>query len=185
MFKAEIDALRATFRLSRPTLRETLMVAGLYAAQATVCVVSLKWLYSQQHWAGTLWAMISAILALQPGLSQSVVTSVIRIAANTVGAGVALAASNIPLQPELQLILALVIVVFACELLRLELALRTACVAALIVLTTSEGHVLTSGTERFTATVVGCLTALLVQLMTDSIRKTLPGRSEPIEAVKS
>jgi hypothetical protein len=185
MFQAEFDALRATLKLSRPTLRETVMVAALYAAQAVVCVVILRRLYTHEHWKAVLWAMISAILALQPGLSQSVVTSLIRIAANTVGAGVALGASRVPIRPELQLICALVVVVFTCGLLRLELALRTACVAAMIVLTSSEGHVLSSGTDRFTATVVGCLMALLVQLATDAIRKTLPGKPQPIEPVKS
>jgi hypothetical protein len=58
-------------------------------------------------------------------------------------------------------------------------------VAALIVLSTNEGHVLSSGTERFTATIIGCLMALFVQLATDVIRKNLPGKQAPIEAVKS
>jgi uncharacterized membrane protein YgaE (UPF0421/DUF939 family) len=185
MFKAEIDSLRATFKMSRPTLRESMLVAGLYAAQAVVCVVILKWLYAHEHWNAVLWAMISAVLALQPGLSQSVVTSIIRITANTVGASVALGVSRIHFKPELQLIAALVTVVFVCELLRLETALRTACVAAIIVLTTSEGHYLSSGTERFTATVMGCLMALLVQLITDTILKKWRRKQTPIVAMKS
>jgi uncharacterized membrane protein YgaE (UPF0421/DUF939 family) len=185
MFKAELDALRATLKLSQPTLRETLVVAGLYAGQAVVCVVILKWLYTHQHWDAVLWAMISAILALQPGLSQSAVTSVIRIAANTVGAGVALGIGQIPIAPEFQLIASLIVVVFICELLRLELALRTACVAAVIVLTNSEGHVFTTGTERFTATIIGCMMALVAQLMTDLIRKKVAGKPTAIMAVKS
>ena len=171
MFEAEAKALRETLKLSQPTLRETMLVAVLYAIQAVICVVLLKWLYSHENWNAVLWAIISAILALQPGLSQSVVTSIIRIAANTVGAAVALGASRINLHPELRLILALVVIVFTCELLRLNLALRTACVAAIIVLSTSEGHYFVSGTERFTATVMGCLMALVVQLLTDALLK--------------
>jgi uncharacterized membrane protein YgaE (UPF0421/DUF939 family) len=185
MFKADFDALRATLKLSQPTMRETLVVAGLYAAQAVVCVAILKWIYTHQHWDAVLWAMISAILALQPGLSQSVVTSIIRIAANTVGAGVALGIAQIPVPADLRLIVSLIIVVFTCEVLRLELALRTACVAAMIVLTSNEGHVFTTGTQRFTATIIGCTMALVVQLMTDLIREKVGGKPSSITAAKS
>ena len=178
MFETERAALREALKLSRPTLRETLIVAALYAAQAIVCVVFLSWLYHSRHWLGAVWAMIAAILALQPGLSQSVVTSVIRIAANTVGAGVALGVAQSRMRAEYELILSLVIIVFTCELLRLNLALRTACVAAVIVLTANDGHVLTSGVERFTATIMGCLAALVVQACSDALLKVvLPGRS--------
>jgi uncharacterized membrane protein YgaE (UPF0421/DUF939 family) len=185
MLEAERKALRDTFKLSKPTMREAMMVAALYSAQAVVCVVLLKWLYGHMQWRAVLWAMVSAILALQPGLSQSVVTSIIRIAANTVGAGVALAMAQIHLPNEIVLILSLVAVVFLCELLRLNFALRTACVAALIVLTASEGHVLSTGAERFTATVIGCLTALLVQLCTDLIRQRFGSTPTDITAGKS
>jgi hypothetical protein len=185
MFEAEIKALRETLKLSKPTLRETLLVAALYSAQAVVCVVMLEWMYQREQWLGVLWAMIAAILALQPGLSQSVVTSIIRILANTVGAGVALAVAHFRFRPELELIVSLVIVVFCCELLRLNLALRTACVAAVIVLTANDGHVHTSAVERFTATVIGCLMALLVQLCSDLVLKRFRPRTEPIETQKS
>jgi uncharacterized membrane protein YgaE (UPF0421/DUF939 family) len=182
MFKAEIQSLGATFKMSRPTLRGSMLVAGLYAGQAVVCVVILKWVYAHAHWHSVMWAMISAILALQPGLSQSMVTSIIRIIANTVGAVVALAVSQIPFKPELKLIVALVIVVFGCELLRLETALRTACVAAIIVLSTSEGHFFESSTERCTATIVGCLMALVIQLLTDMTWSRLRSRPAPVVA---
>jgi uncharacterized membrane protein YgaE (UPF0421/DUF939 family) len=182
MFDVEKKALKETLKLSRPTLRETMLVAALYATQAIICVVLLEWIYSRWHWLGGLWAIIAAILALQPGLSQSVVTSIIRIAANTVGAGVALGVAHVRVvvlhrSVELQLILSLVIIVFTCELLRLNLALRTACVAAVIVLTANDGHVGTSAMERFSATIGGCLMALVVQVISDVVLKELlPGR---------
>lgn len=177
MFEAEKKKLKETLKLSRPTLRETMLVAALYAVQAVVCIVILHWLYDWRDWHGVLWAMVAAIMALQPGLSQSVVTSFIRITANTVGAGVALGVAQLHVREEWQLIISLPIIVFSCELLRLNLALRTACVAAVIVLTTSEGHVQTSALERFTATIVGCLMALVVQACTDAVlKKVLPDR---------
>jgi len=181
MFEAERDALRSTFRLSRPTVRATLALAAVYTAQVTVCVLLLSWGYRLGHFEGVTWAVISAVLALQPGLQQSVVTSVVRILANTVGATVGLAVGELLGTGEWQLILAIAIVVPTCELLRLNLALRTACVAAIIVLTVGGGlgghlHVVSTGAERFTATVAGCAMALLLQLATDLLRKALPRR---------
>jgi uncharacterized membrane protein YgaE (UPF0421/DUF939 family) len=182
MFDAERDALRRTFVLSRPTVRETLAVAAVYAAQAGACVLLLSWAYHHTAHGGATWAVISAVLALQPGLSQSVVTSVVRVLANTVGATVGLAVGELAGEGTWQLVLAIAVVVPTCELLRLNLALRTACVAAIIVMTVggADGHaphLVATGAERFVATVVGCSSALLVQLLTDLARKALPSRS--------
>ena len=182
MFEAERAAFRQTFVLSRPTVRETLALAAVYVAQAAVCVVLLTVGYKHTAHGGAMWAVVSAVLALQPGLQQSVVTSVIRILANTVGAAVGLVVGELAGGGMWQVILAIAVIVPVCELLRLSLALRTACVAAIIVLTVGgglDGHVArlsTTAAERFTATLIGCGTALLVQLTTDLVRKRLPGR---------
>ncbi len=180
MFQAERDAIRDTFRLSRPTVRQSLAVAALYTAQATTCILLLTCAYRRTAHHGDTWAVISAILALQPSRHQSVVTSVVRILANTVGAAVGLAVGELLGPGPWQLIVAIAVVVPTCELLRLNLALRTACVAAIIVLSVGGGmdghpHLVTTGAERFAATVAGCGTALLVQLATDLLRKALPG----------
>ncbi len=180
MFQADREALRQTFRLSQPTLGRTMAVAAVYTAQAAVCVVLLTGGYHRTGFGGVTWAIVSAVLALQPGLQQSVVTSVIRILANTVGAGVGLLVGQFLGTGEWQLILAIAVVVPTCELLRLNLALRTACVAAIIVLTVGggglAGHVPSTAVERFAATVVGCGAALLVQLTTDAVRSRIPAR---------
>ncbi len=185
MFEAEREAFRMVLKLPRPTMKQTLELAALYAAQAVICVVLLKMLFCRFVWPGSIWAFISAILALQPGWSQSVVTSVIRIVATVVGATVALLMSKAPIPPVFQLIAALVVVVFVCELLRLDIALRTACVSAVIVLTLSEGHVLTTAQDRSFATIAGCLMALLVQLVTDIIWTRVAGKRVEIVPLKS
>ncbi len=185
MFNAERKAFLAVLKLPRPTMRETMEFAALYAAQAVVSVLLLKLLFGSLHLRAVIWAIISAILALQPGWSQSVVTSVIRILATTVGASVALAVSMVPVRTELQLVFSLVVVVFVCELLRLDLALRTACVAAVIVLTQGEGHILSTGFDRFFATITGCLMALIIQLITDFVIARIRGKHVPVELLKS
>ena len=181
MFDQERSAFRQTFVLSRPTVRQSLAVAGLYTAQATACIVLLTWGYRHTSHGGGVWADISAILALQPGLHQSVVTSVVRVLANTVGAAAGLLVGSLVGSGEWQLILTIAVVVPVCELARLGLAVRTACVAAIIVLTVGGGldghpHLVTTGAERFVATVVGCSAALLVQVATDLLRRRVRGR---------
>jgi hypothetical protein len=69
-------------------------------------------------------------------------------------------------------------------LLRLDTALRTACVAVVIVLTLSEGHVLTTAEDRCFATIAGCLMALMVQLITDIIWARV-GKRQKIVPMKS
>ena len=185
MLEIHKDAFRAVLKLPRPTMRETLELASLYSAQAVVCVVVLKLLFARFGLPAVFWAIISSILALQPGWSQSVVTSVIRIVATLVGAGVALTVSKVHFAPELQLIVSLVIVVFICELLRLDLALRTACVTVVIVLSLNEGHVSSTAADRCLATILGCLMALLVQFITDLVWAVVRPRQGKIEPMKS
>ncbi len=184
MFQAERDALRTTFRLSGPTVAGTLAVAALYTAQAAACVLLLTAAYRHTAHHGDTWAIISAVLALQPARSQSVVTSVVRILANTVGASVGLLVGHLRGNLELRTIAAIAVVVPTCELLRLGLAVRTACVAAIIVLVVGGGldahpNFVTTAEERFAATVAGCGAALLVQLATDLLRKRLSGPPDP------
>jgi uncharacterized membrane protein YgaE (UPF0421/DUF939 family) len=189
MFKAEIESLRTLFSAPRPSLFETLQVASLFSLQAAVCIVVLEAGYGMTHVEGRLWAVISAILALQPGFQQSVVTSVLRIVANTIGASVALLVGCLPgLGPaEVRIILSIVIVVFICELSRLDQALRTACVAVIIVLTVggTSHYLVGSGAERFFATVVGCGFAMIVQLVTDMIREKIAGHKVVVEPQRS
>jgi uncharacterized membrane protein YgaE (UPF0421/DUF939 family) len=171
MFKTERAALKEAFKAQPRTARQSLAVAGLYAAQATVCVVLLEQIYVTTTFKGVNWAIIASILALQPGYQQSFATSIVRILANTVGASVALVIGRSFGTSELNIIIAIVIVVVTCEMLRLEAALRTACVAVIIVLTVDPTHVTSTGEERFSATIAGCAAALVVQVATDAIRK--------------
>src|SRR6202035_3012665 len=73
------------------TPRQAVAAAALFAAQAVACTVLLLWGYQLVRAPGAMWAIISALLVLQPGLVQSLSASIIRILANSVGAIVALA----------------------------------------------------------------------------------------------
>jgi uncharacterized membrane protein YgaE (UPF0421/DUF939 family) len=173
MLETHREALRQIFKTPRPTARETVVFSALYIAQAIICILSLKVLYAAIGWLGVLWAMISAVLALQPGTAQSLATSIIRILANTVGAVVGYLVGRYLGDGLWQLLAAITLVVIVCESLRLDPALRTACVAVIIVLTSNEGHFRTSSLERFSAVLLGCGMALLVQFVTDILRQLL------------
>jgi uncharacterized membrane protein YgaE (UPF0421/DUF939 family) len=173
MFESHREALRQIFKLPRPTMRETAVFAALYIAQAIICILALNALYSAIGWLGVLWAMISAVLALQPGTAQSLATSILRILANTVGAIVGYLVGRYLGDGLWQLLAALTIVVILCETARLDPALRTACVAVIIVLTANNGNVRTSSFERFWAVLMGCGMAMAVQIITDILRRLL------------
>jgi uncharacterized membrane protein YgaE (UPF0421/DUF939 family) len=182
MFEPHREALRQIFKLPRPTVRETVIFSALYIAQAIICILALKALYACVGWPGVLWAMISAVLALQPGTAQSLATSIVRILANTVGAVVGYGVGRYLGDGLWQLLAALTLVVIVCESLRLDPALRTACVAVIIVLTANAGHVLTSSFERFYAVLLGCGMAMVVQIITDVLRYLLFKKSLPAAA---
>ena len=167
-------------RAERRTTRQTLQLAFLYALQAILSSALLIVGYELTHARALHWAIISAILVIQPGIEQSLAASAVRIAANLVGGLIGLAIGALLGDGHPQLLFSLLLTVAACELLRLDLGLRTACVATVIVMITApDGRVTTSALERLSAVIVGCLTALLVQLLADRLRR-LTGWFEPL-----
>jgi uncharacterized membrane protein YgaE (UPF0421/DUF939 family) len=159
--------------LSQPrSTRQALATAALFSLQAAICTALLLWGYHLAGKPGAMWAIISAVLVLQPGLVQSLSASVVRIVANVVGALSALAVSRLLGTGGWQVIVALIVVIFLCTLLRLELALRTACASVIIVMM-SDGRVFMPAAERSSAVIIGCTLAVLVQLLAEGARKRL------------
>jgi uncharacterized membrane protein YgaE (UPF0421/DUF939 family) len=178
----------AIFRLiqaDRPNNRQSLQTAALYAGQILLAVTLLMAGYSR--WGGAasaLWAVVSAILVVQPAMEQSIATSAVRIAANTVGGVAGILVAYSLGNGIWQFLLALVVVVFICDLLKLDLGLRTACVSVAIIMLKSEnGQVLTTSRERLGGVVIGCVTALCVQLVAEAVRKKLGWHGPDMSAV--
>jgi uncharacterized membrane protein YgaE (UPF0421/DUF939 family) len=169
----EVLALSRLVLAQRKTSRESLQLACLYTVQVLVTAAILLTGYHLAGAKGVLWALVSSVLVLQPGIEQSIAASAVRIAANTVGGLIGLLIGATLGTGVPQLLLALVTTVFASEFLRLDVGLRTACVATLIVMTTNDGRVLTSSPERLSAVLIGCLVAISVQLLIEKIRKAL------------
>src|SRR5579862_9142126 len=160
------DLLRRV-QAPRRTTPQSLGLAVVFAIEALIAAIILLAIYTFFSLNGYWWSLVSAILVLQPGVEQSFNTALVRIAANIVGASAGLAV-GFYFGVEIPAVLAaIVIVVFVCEVFRLDLGLRSACVSVIIVMT-HEGRVLESGAERFIAVISGCLLALVLQLVVES-----------------
>lgn len=149
-------------------------LATLFSGQVLACSILLHSGYYLMNARGVYWAIVSAILVLQPGLQQSANASAARIAANIIGAGTGLAVGILLGTDAWHVAMALVIVIFICEPLRLDFGLRTACVSTIIVMAAHGSEsVLTMGIERCLSVIVGCVLAMVVQIAAERIRRKL------------
>ena len=172
--KLEMNSILSVIAAPRRTTRESLLAAAYFAIQLAAASAILGIGYSVSRAPGAAWAIVSAILILYPGISQSLYAALLRIAANLLGSVIGFGVgyffgTNIP-----EVIAALVVVIFAGELLRMDLALRTACVAAVIVMTANDHNLTLSIVERLVAVLCGCLAGLLIQLIFRPFRRLLP-----------
>jgi uncharacterized membrane protein YgaE (UPF0421/DUF939 family) len=150
----------------RRTTPQSLGLALLFAFEAVLASAILYSLYNLFGNNGYWWAIVSAILVLQPGVEQSLTTALVRIAANTIGACAGLAVGHFFGVDFPAVLAAIIVVVFLCEIFRLDLGLRSACVSVIIVMT-HEGRLAVSSGQRFVAVVSGCILALLLQLIVE------------------
>jgi uncharacterized membrane protein YgaE (UPF0421/DUF939 family) len=125
-----------------------------------------------------------AIFFVHPAMEHSIPTSAVRIAANTVGGVAGIVVGTFLGNGIWQFLLALLLVVLICEIFRFDLALRTACVSVAVIMFRSDvGQVATTGWERLFGVVIGCLTALCVQLLAEWLRKKLGWHGPDMSAV--
>src|ERR1700736_641876 len=82
MFRSFLRLVQA----QRPVTRESIVAALVYAAEAVVCTFLVIVLYRSFELGNVLWAVVSAVLVLQPGLSQSYGASATRFISNLIGA---------------------------------------------------------------------------------------------------
>jgi len=154
-------------------------MALLYAGQVVLAALLLMEGYAYFNAPAAVWAVVSAAMVVQPVVEQSLVASAIRIAANGVGGICGIVVGHMLGDGMWEILLALVVCVFICERLRLDLGLRTACVSVVVIMMRSEGRVISTSTQRFFAVVVGCVTALLVQMLAEALRKRLGWTGPP------
>ncbi len=157
----------------RPHDRQSLKTAALYAAQVVVASSLLLVGYHYVNERQSVWALVSAMAVTEPALQQSIVASATRIAASIVGGVAGMLAVHFLGYGAWQFLLTIVVVIFLCERLRLDSAVRNACVTVVIVMMFQEGKLFAWGSGRVIAVVVGCVLALMVQLAFDRAQKLL------------
>lgn len=168
----------------RPSNRESLQTAALYAGQVVLAVSLLMEGYRLWTSLSPLWAVVSAILVVQPAMEQSIATSAVRIVANTVGGFAGILIVYFLGNGIWQFLLALVVVVLVCDLFKLDLALRTACVSVTVIMLKSEdGRVAMTSWERMLSVIIGCVVAVCVQLLAEAVRRKLGWHGPDMTAV--
>lgn len=165
-----ISKLLSRVQAPRRTTKQSFALAAVFALEVLLCGIILFYSYALFKANGYYWAFISAILVLQPGLEQSLTSALVRIVANILGAAVGLIVGTYLHVEVPQIFVAVIVVVFLCELFRLDLGLRSACVSVIIVMTNhTEGKLTTTSFERCIAVIAGCTLALLLQLLIERL----------------
>ena len=145
--------------------RKSLVEGLIMALEAAICTVVIIATYNYGHLAGAMWAVVSAVLVLQPAFDQSLSTALIRVIANMLGAAVgALITVSHGHAPE-DICVALAVVIVVGERLRLDKGLRSACASVVIVMMSAESSVVHTGLERAGSVAIGCGIALALQLL--------------------
>jgi uncharacterized membrane protein YgaE (UPF0421/DUF939 family) len=117
-----------------------------------------------------MWAAVSAVLVLQPGVQGSLKASIVRVLANLLGAGIGVVV-GVAFQNRLAAIcVSLVLLILVCELLRLDAGVRSACASLLIVTMTPDSSLIHRGVERASAVGMGCAIALALQFAVQPFR---------------
>lgn len=161
--------------------RDSLLTAAVYAAQAVVCTFLVMFVYDRFGLGSSMWAVVSAVLVLQSGLKQSYGASATRFVSNLIGALTGAIVDKLHGNGPVDVMVALVLVVAFCELLRLDQGLRSACASVAIVMMSVNGSVVAHATERrVLSVIIGCSTALVVRILADRIQRVVgTAESEP------
>ncbi len=138
----------------RRTLAEALHDAVLawspraYEARLVFAAVVAGLLARRFH-VSPLWAIISAILVLQPDPVATRRNSLVRFVATGIGAAASVGAVALGLQGTWAFLLALVVTCTLCAALGLEEGLRPACVSTAVLLVRPDGPVAQADELRF------------------------------------
>jgi uncharacterized membrane protein YgaE (UPF0421/DUF939 family) len=145
--------------------------AVIFAVQAVICTLAAVGIYDWARASGGMWAAVSAVLVLQPGVQKSLIASIIRVIANLLGVGTGVVVSLAFPHGLAAVAISLALLIILCELLRLDLGLRSACASLLIVTLSPDPSLLHRGVERAVAVLTGCGIALVLQLALHWIRR--------------
>ena len=112
---------------------------------------------------GGAWSLVSILLVLSPEGKDAINLAEVRIKANLVGAGTGLLLFLLHPEAIVMISLGVVLVVIVCELLKLQVATRSALASVIIISIHEKGHYFWQvAVERAVGVIGGCLIALLI-----------------------
>jgi uncharacterized membrane protein YgaE (UPF0421/DUF939 family) len=171
MFRSFLKMVQSPRRVSRASV----LTAAFYALEAVVCA-AIVIVYRRFALGSAMWAVVSAVLVLQPGIEQSYGASATRFVANLTGALTGAAVDHLHGHSAADVMIALALVVGFCELLRLDQGMRSACASVVIVMMSVGAADVTQTTERrVLSVVIGCSTALVVRMVDERLQRWLLG----------
>lgn len=145
--------------------------AILLSCKAAVSAIVAVPCYNFFGLPGAIWAAISAVLVIQPGLNPSLRASLMRVIANLIGAFFGAVLITLIGHTMTALAAGVLLTGLVCYLARLEDAVRPAYAAVVIVTFTSgTGKAAwTEPLERVLAVVIGCICSLVVGFVIDKL----------------
>jgi uncharacterized membrane protein YgaE (UPF0421/DUF939 family) len=179
MLPQHLQSILGMAQTKRPTSLHTWALAFIAAGQAAVSSLILIYGYRFAGRHDVLWAVVSAVLVVQPGFRQSLTASVTRMVANLVGALTGLIVGVVIKDPTAAVIIALIVVILLCELWRLDLGVRSACASVIIVMMAGEGPLWGTSVHRVIAVAIGCSVAIVVQLLSAPLTRWVE-RPKPV-----
>jgi uncharacterized membrane protein YgaE (UPF0421/DUF939 family) len=98
-----------------------------YGVETISTTVILVWGFRAIGWPGAVWAIITAILALHPGLGRSLRASRVRMAATLLGASIGMVSSLVLGGSTLAFLVGILATILTCYQCRLGRHLRQTC----------------------------------------------------------
>jgi len=156
--------------------------AFLYTCKAAVAATLAILLCDlfQLPWA--VWAVVSALIVIQPSLHPSLRASVVRVVANLIAAVVGSALHAIIGVQLIDLVLGIMAVGMICHHTKLDDGLRAGYAAVAIVTLAMPDNTVGGAVNRVIAVILGCLCALLVNVVFDKLGTKNPRPSGEISA---
>jgi uncharacterized membrane protein YgaE (UPF0421/DUF939 family) len=151
--------------------------AFLFSMQAALAAVLAYVAYRALGLPGAAWAPVSALVVMQPSLRTSVRASLLRFAANLVGATSGALAFSLLGHSLSALALGVLLTGLVCHYARLDESRRSAYAASAIVTLSNDAAGWLGSLDRVLAVVVGCSMALLVGMGFGALAPFAKGRS--------
>ncbi len=145
------------------------------AAVAATLAISLCTLFTLP-WA--VWAVVSALIVIQPSLHPSLRASVVRVVANLIAAFVGSALHAIVGVQLIDLVLGIMAVGMICHHTKLDDGLRAGYAAVAIVTLAMPDNTVGGAVNRVVAVILGCMCALLVNVVFDKLSTKNPRKAD-------